>query len=136
MRHRDLPTGRARPQSLERNHVPVVAVRTAPNLQTQIREHDGLLVGDAEHVKVLDRGQRAVVIDRVRHHGIVVTGQQHDGQRRSRNDGGRSIEHIDRHAMAIEGVAGQHHHVGASRASRAQDAGEPAVPSPPCKRAV
>src|SRR5262249_55796203 len=43
VRHRDLPTGRARPQSLERNHVAVVAVRTAPNLQAQIREHDGLL---------------------------------------------------------------------------------------------
>src|SRR5262249_30926637 len=71
VRHRDLPTGRARPQSLERNHVAVVAVRTAPNLQAQIREHDGLLVGDAEHVKIFDRGQRAVVIDRVRHSGSV-----------------------------------------------------------------
>ena len=71
-----------------------------------MREHDGLLVGDAEHVKILDRGQRAVVIDRVRHHGVMIAGQQHDGQRRGRNDRGRSLELINRHAMAIEGVAG------------------------------
>src|SRR5262249_60326643 len=52
----------ARPRSLERNQVAVVAVRPAPHLQTQIREHDGLLMRDAEHVKILDRGQLAVAI--------------------------------------------------------------------------
>ena len=100
-------------------------MRTAPNLQTQIREHDGLLMRDAEHVKILDRGQRAVAIDRVRNRGIVVAGQQHDGQRRSRNDRSRSIQQINRHAMAIEGVARKHHHIRAGRAGRGEDAGEP-----------
>jgi len=110
-------------------------VRTAPNLQTQVREHDGLLVGDAEHVKIFDRGQRAVVIDRVRHHGIMIAGQQHDGQRRGRDDRSCSLEQINRHAMAIEGVAGQHHRVRAGGPRRAQDAGEPGgaiTPMQPC----
>ena len=51
------------------------------------------------------------------------------------NDRSRSIEQINRHAMAIEGVAGQHHHVRAGRARRAQDAGEPGgtiTPMQPC----
>ncbi len=98
---------------------------TTPNLESQLREHDSLPMGDAEHVKIVDRGQRSVVIDRVRNRGIVVAGQKHHGQRRRRNDRSRSIEQINRHAMAVEGVAGQHHDVRAGRAGGAQDAGEP-----------
>ena len=125
VRDRDLPTSRARPRSLERDHVAIVAVWTAPNLESQLRKHDSLLMDDAEHVKIVDRGQRSVVIDRVRHHRIVVAGQQHDGQRRGRNDRSRLLEQINRHAISIEGVARQHHDVRAGRAGGVQDAGEP-----------
>jgi hypothetical protein len=131
VRDRDLPTSRARPRSLERDHIAIVAVRTAPNLELQIGEYDGFLMGDAEHVKIVERGQRSVVIDRVGNRGIVVARQQHHGQRRGRNDRSRSIEQINRHAMAIEGVAGQHHDVRAGRAGGAQDAGEPGGPIAP-----
>jgi hypothetical protein len=81
-------------------------------------------VGDAEDVEILDRGERPIAVNRVRHRGVVIAGQQHHGQRRCRNDCGRSIEQRSRHAMAIEGIAGEHNDVGADAARSAQHAGQ------------
>jgi hypothetical protein len=75
-------------------------------------------------MKVLDFGQRAVVKDGIGNRGIVVARQDHHGQRRSRDDGGGAIEQINRQAVAIEGVARQHHDVRAGVTGRGQDTGE------------
>ena len=54
----------------------------------------------------------------------MVAGQDHHRQRRGRDDRGGTIEQIIRQAVAIEGVAGQHHDVRAGVTGSGQDPGE------------
>ena len=75
-------------------------------------------------MKVLDPGQGAVVKDGIGNRGIVVAGKDHHGQRRGRDDGGGAIEQVNRQAVAIEGVTGQHHDVRIRVTGRGQDTGE------------
>jgi hypothetical protein len=82
-------------------------------------------VGDAEHVQVFELRQRRMVIDRVGNGGIVVAGQEHHRQRRRGDDLGGAIEQSRRQAVAIEGVAGEHHSVGTEMARGLKHAGEP-----------
>ena len=80
-------------------------------------------MGDAEDVKILHRRQRAVAIDRVPHRRIVIARQDHDRQRAPRNDRRGAIKKVSRQAMAIEGIAGEQHHIG-GRARGSEHAGQ------------
>ena len=137
VRHGDQPARSARAYAFERNHVGVVAVGAAPDFERQIGKIDRLVMGDADDVQVFHRGQRAVPVDRSCNGRIVIAGKQDDRQRRRCNHRGRAFDQFLRHAMAVECIAGEHHHVGGKyRAPRLSTQASPAVPSPPCSRAV
>src|SRR5262249_58426251 len=63
VRHRDLPSRGALAGSLERDHIAVVAVRTAPNLETELAKCNRLVMSDPEHAQVRQLGQGAVMKD-------------------------------------------------------------------------
>ena len=100
-------------------------MRAAPDLKPERGKIDGLVVGDAEHVKICDVGEHAVVIDRVGNRRVVVARQHARPAGRRRDDGCGLREQIVRQTVAVEGVAGEQHDVGADVAGRPQYAGEP-----------
>ena len=80
-------------------------------------------MSDAEHVKIVDLGQRPMMIDGVRNRGIVVAGQEHHRQRRRGDDRRGAIEQVSGQPMAIEGVAGEHDGIRGDGAGRVQHPG-------------
>ena len=124
VRHGDQPAGLARAHRLERNHVVIVAVRPAPDFEREIRKSYRVVVGDADDVQVFHRLERAVAIDRAGDGRIVIAGQDDDRQRRSADHRRRLLDQALRHAMAVESIAGEQHHVGCKIARRSEHAAE------------
>ena len=65
------------------------------------------------------------MIDRVGHRRVVVARQHDDRQAGRRDDGCGLRQQIVRQTVAVEGVAGEQHDVGADIAGGPQHAGEP-----------
>ena len=107
VRHGDQPAAAARAHHLKRNHVVVVAVRPAPDFERQIRKSHGGVVSDTDDVQVFHRVERTVAIDRGGNGRIVIAGQDDHRQRRGADHRRRLFDQVLRHAMAVEGVAGE-----------------------------
>ena len=79
---------------------------------------------EADDVQVRHRGEAFAVEHRLGQDRIVVARQQHHRQLRGGDHRRRAVDQFVRQAMAVEGVAGEQHDVGADAARRIEHAGE------------
>jgi hypothetical protein len=71
----NLPAGRARTRSLERDHVGVIAMWTSPDLKIKIGEQYSLAVGNSDYVQVCTPSQRVGKVDSTPNYRVVVAGE-------------------------------------------------------------
>ena len=88
----------------------------APDFERKLWEHHRFVVSHSEHVQVRDRGERRVVIDRARDRGIVIAGEEYDGDGGGRDRFRSPVEQRFGQAMAFKSIAGEHHDIGAESA--------------------
>src|SRR5262245_38398450 len=95
----DLPARAAWPCRLERYHVAIVEMGTAPDLQIEMGEIDRFGVGDAQHHQVLDGGEIPAPKHRLRNGGVMVARQENHRHPGCRDHGGGTVEHMLRQTM-------------------------------------
>ena len=110
---------------LEGVHVEIIAVRAPPDFEVELGKQNRLLISHPQHVQVGNLGKSTMAIDRLRNGRVVIAGQDHDRQRRRRDDPRGPIDQVLRQPMAIKRVAGQNNNISLRAERRAQHAGEP-----------
>src|SRR5262245_42796703 len=117
MRDRDLPARTPWPCRLERYHVAIIEMGTAPDLEIEIGEIDRFRVGDAQHHQVRKRSEVPEPKHRIWNGGVVVARQENHRHPGCCDHDGGTVEHMLRQAMAFERVAHEQDYVRTDRAS-------------------
>jgi len=112
----------ARADAGQGGHIGVVAMRTAPDLQVEIRQHHQVVVRDAEHGHVGRVGEATPPVDGAGGQAVVIAWQDQHRDGGVGQGTGDGVDQAQRHAVVVEDVAGQQEHVGAHGAGRRQHA--------------